>query len=486
MTQKTTPFNPEAEAAVLGCILIDPDALPPVHAILDAKHFYELKHQWIFEACLDLHQHGDPIDLLTLTTELDKRGRLTRAGGAVYISQLINAVPSAVQAKHYAKIVHETWQRRQVLDLASDVAKIAHDEGNDLDGAIEYLRTRLEDLRYVTPDRTYQSFAELSKTLQPIQWLWPDWIPQGMITLLGAVPGAGKSLVALDLAKRVIHGEAFPDGTANPHEGRNVIYVDAELVPQLINERVKMWQIDINKLFLMLPNPNGMIDFVQDEYRVRLWNMVETLRPGLVVIDSLSSVTSKGENTIEDMREVLGYLNELATTHQVGLLLIHHLRKRGNNQYQSSDDIGIDDFRGSSHIIAMSRSVIGLSVVQTAPEPDRNGPRKMEIVKTNLAAYPEPVGCELLPLHPKGIYLKWDTEAPKPYREPTQTEMCAEWLANALRDLGEPIRPKEVIEMAEEVGFSRATIYRAKEQLGDKVHSIGHRPNTEWEYNTDS
>ena len=485
MSTKTVPYNQDAEAAALGCILIDNEAMPNLTRTLQPEHFYELKHRWIYEACIALRERDDPIDLLTLTTELDKRGHLQQVGGAVYISQLMNAVPSALRATNYAKIVIETWRRRQVLDIASDVSRLVYDETEDVDGTLAYIAQRAEDLRALK-SREYLSLQQLAETLQPIQWLWHNWIPRGMITLLGAVPGAGKSLVALDIAKRVIHGESFPDGAINPSEGKNVIFVDAEMIPQLISERAKLWKIDTGKLFLMQPNPNDMIDFSKEEYKTRLRNMVNLLKPDLVVIDSLSSVSSKGENNIEDIRTVLAFLSELATNYQVGLILIHHLRKKGNNHPTTFGNvISIDDFRGSSHIIAMSRSVIGLSVVQTDAEPDRNGPRKMEIVKTNLAAYPDPVGCELVPMHPKGVYLKWDNEAPRPYKEPTLVDLCAEWLVNILRDLDNPIEPKEIIDMGEDEGFSRATIYRAKRKLGDKISTLGHRPNTQWEYSTD-
>ena len=99
----------------------------------------------------------------------------------------------------------------------------------------------------------FPSLEELAEELEPIQWLWEDWIPLGMIAMLGAVPGGGKSLVALDLARRIFTGEGFPDGADIPCPGAPVVYVDAEAVPQLTNERAERWGMDRSKLFLMLP-----------------------------------------------------------------------------------------------------------------------------------------------------------------------------------------------------------------------------------------
>lgn len=317
----------------------------------------------------------------------------------------------------------------------------------------------------------FPSLHDIAGTLPPITWLWPGWIPRGMITLLGSVPGAGKSYLALDLVRRIIAGEPFPDGALQPLPGTDgakpcVIYVDAESVPQIISERAELWQMDRSRLYLMGPMNKLYIDFGQPEDRDHLVEMASHLEPALIVIDSLASISSKGENNVEDVRDLLGFLNRLALEFQCGLLLIHHLRKR--SILPMMDVLTVDDFRGSSHIIAMSRSVMGLSIVRTGPESDRNGPRRLEIVKTNLARYPEPMGLEFKPLHPKGAWIEYTSEPPQTYRQPTKTEKCADWLLRLLQESG-ATRPQDVVGQAEAEGFSRRTVYRARSRLGDHI-----------------
>jgi hypothetical protein len=347
----------------------------------------------------------------------------------------------------------------------------AHPDGKQIIG----------DILMVKPgDRPhFPSLDELGPSLPPVEWLWPNWIPRGMLSLLGAIPGAGKSFLALDLARRIIAGDTFPDGAPVRTPGANVIYVDAEQVPQLINERAVAWEMDRARLFLMPPEPNDMIDFSRPEYQDRLTEMLYALQPALVVIDSLSSISSKGENNVEDVRGLLGFLSSVALDHNCALLLIHHLRKRG--PLPLVDVLTIDDFRGSSHIIAMARSVLGLSVIQIGPEPDRNGPRRLEIVKTNLARYPQPIGVEFLPLHPHGVTLRYG-DPPQRYREPTKTEGCAEWLLQLLDDEREPMKPKRIVELADDAGFSETLVYRARKQLeGRIVNTQGRRsPHNRW------
>jgi hypothetical protein len=324
-------------------------------------------------------------------------------------------------------------------------------------------------------DRKSPSLAEIAPGLKPIKYLWKDWIPLGMITLFGAMPGAGKSMIALDLCKRIIHGENWPDGAPNTFKGRNAIYVDAELVPQITLARARAWSMDFSKMYLMMPEPNEMIDLTQESDRDRLVEMVNELEPAIVVIDSLSSISSKGENSVEDVRNILSFLNALSGDYGIALMLIHHLRKR--NPLAFMDLVTQDDFRGSSHIIAMSRSVLALSIIQTSKERDPNGPRRLDIVKNNLNRIPDPMGIVFKPLHPEGVMIEY-TEAPTQFHEPSEVERCVEWLTDILES-----GPMSIAELADEQMYSRSTIIRARERIAEKIENTeGNKsPENKWQ-----
>lgn len=351
----------------------------------------------------------------------------------------------------------------------------------------------------------FAPLAELAAELPPVSWLWRGWIPRGFISLLGARPGVGKSLVALDLARRVIAAEGMPDGQAAEGEGdgygarRRVLYVDAEVVPQLAVARAAAWGMNLERLFMLLPEPGRyFIDFTAAADRDRLTEMVYALEPALIVVDSLSSITSGGENAVDDIREVLGFLNQVAQIQPCGLLLIHHLRKR-SAALPASDELTIDDFRGSSHIIAMSRSVLGLSRVRASPQRDRNGPRRLEVVKTNLGPAPEPLGVTFEPLGaPRssvassagapgelrlpdaGVRLVYGT-APQQFRPQTKAEACADLIVGLLADGA--LSPKAVVAAAQEAGYSRDTVYRARKALEGRVRNTAGWKNSDglWE-----
>jgi len=316
--------------------------------------------------------------------------------------------------------------------------------------------------------------------IPPIAWLWPDWIPLAMLSLLTGEGGVGKSMLALDLADRVIRGTAFPDGAPIPRPGSPVVYVEAEAVPQIHDQRTQWWHSDRSRLHLMLPAPDELfIDLNDLACRERLVEMVATLSPSLVVVDSLSTISLKGENNKEDVMQLLGFLSRLALEFDCALLLIHHLRKRPGGQMAFT--FTQDDVRGSGHIVAAARSVLGLSIVQTGPQPDKNSPMRLEILKTNLARYPRPLGVQKVPLEPVGVTLRYG-EAPEEYQEPSKGDQCADWLLATLLESGEPMKPQELIELAAEEGYSRAMLYRAKKAMPDQVVDTcgGTHPNNKW------
>lgn len=326
----------------------------------------------------------------------------------------------------------------------------------------------------------FDSLEEIASELAPLEWLWPGWLPRGMLTLFGAAPGAGKSFVALDLSWRITTNQGFPDGSPIPNPDANIVYVDGEAVPQILNERALAYGVDRKRLFLLLPDPGEAIDFGEEKYRDRLLDMVATLQPELVIIDSLSSIHSKGQNNVEDVRDLLGFLAQVAEAHRTGMLLIHHIRKPGNGQNMQMFDLTMSDLSGSGYIVALARVVWGLHVIQTGPAANPNGPRLLKVLKTNLGPYEAPLSFSFAPLEPKGVFLKWSVEPPHSYQEPTKLDNCMTWLLALLVE--GPMKPAEIVELGETEGFARNLIYRARRGLNDQIENTEGKnsPHNQW------
>ncbi len=217
---KTVPNNTEAEEAVLGALLIDPEAIYSVLPFLQTGDFYLQKHRWVYEAMIRVHERRDPVDFLTLTTELAQLDHLDAVGGDAFISQLITAVPSAINVESYGRLVEQTAVRRRLLDAASDIARFAYDETLPVERVVDHSEKALFGV----------SQNRLTRDLQPIQEIVPRYydhienlyahrgelmgVPSGFrdldrvlggfqrsdLLILAARPGVGKTSLMLTFA----------------------------------------------------------------------------------------------------------------------------------------------------------------------------------------------------------------------------------------------------------------------------------------------
>jgi replicative DNA helicase len=130
-TAPTTPSIPhsrEAEEAVVGAVLINPEAYYDVAQFLQADDFYIHRHKWIWEAFTRLHEQRTPVDMLTLSDELDRVGQLAELGGPAYLTALINQVPTSLNAESYGRIVESHSIRRKMINAANQIASLAYNE----------------------------------------------------------------------------------------------------------------------------------------------------------------------------------------------------------------------------------------------------------------------------------------------------------------------------------------------------------------------
>ena len=161
-TVKTTPANVEAEQAVLGSLLIDPDAIIKVASTLRDADFYREPHQWIYRALLSLHERREPADFVTLVDELERNEQLEDIGGPAYITQLINSTPTAIYVDHYARIVERTATLRRLIGAANQIAELAYDESHDVDEVVD----RAEGIIFgVSESRIHRDLTPVARIL---------------------------------------------------------------------------------------------------------------------------------------------------------------------------------------------------------------------------------------------------------------------------------------------------------------------------------
>lgn len=156
---QSQPHNQQAEEAVLGSVLINQESYYDVTQVLDAENFYIIRNRWIWEVFAYLMENRLPIDILTVSEELDNRGHLEEIGGKVYLLSLINQTPSSINAEAYAKIVEENAVRRRMLSAANEIAKLAYDQEKGVNNVLDSAERAVFNL----------SERRIRRDLQPIK-----------------------------------------------------------------------------------------------------------------------------------------------------------------------------------------------------------------------------------------------------------------------------------------------------------------------------
>jgi replicative DNA helicase len=218
---KLLPHNQAAEESVLGSVLIDPDAMLHI-AALRPDDFYVQRNGQLYDAILSLHERREPIDVLTVCDELERRGQLEGVGGAARVTELINAVPTALHIESYARIVLDASFRRRLLGVASNIARVAYLDVSSEEAASEVGRIVTEVLddershgRKTAREVADAVYSEAEQYLRDplssgdVRWMstgWPDLdrhlggLRAGLYVVYG-VPHTGKSWFALHVAQ---------------------------------------------------------------------------------------------------------------------------------------------------------------------------------------------------------------------------------------------------------------------------------------------
>lgn len=264
---KLQPQAVDLEEAVLGALLLDKEALTDVIDILKAESFYKESHQLIYRAILDLFEQSEPIDILTVTQQLKKRGDLEVVGGAFYISQLTNRVASSAHVEAHARIISQKHIQRELIKISSDTIKDAYDETIDVFDLLDSAEGRLFEVAEGNIRKSYEGMDKLLhravKKLEEINAKeGTSGVPSGFrdldrltggfqpsdMVVIAARPGMGKTAFVLSLARNAavdykkgvaifslemsslqlvnrlissetqIHGEKLKKGTLEPYE----------------------------------------------------------------------------------------------------------------------------------------------------------------------------------------------------------------------------------------------------------------------------
>ena len=357
---QTVPHSREAEEAVVGSILINPEAYFDVAQFLNAEDFYIHRNQWIWQAYARLLEARQPIDMLTVSESLEQAGQLAEVGGTAYLTALVNNTPTSLHAEAYGRIVEQTAMRRRLIQAANKIAKVAYQEDMHIETAIDEaekavfgasehrLTSDLQSIQYVLSNY-YDRIDEISQRDEEIFGVPTEFIdldrllgglqPSDLLIIAGR-PGQGKTSFLMSAAKNA----------AQVHKKHVAIFSmemsNEQLVQRLIaqetgidSQRLRMGKLEDDEWPLFAQAIEVMGDtkiFLDDtpaitptQMRAKCRRLHMEHRLDLIVVDYLQLMTGdhRNDNRVQEVSYISRNLKVLARELHVPVLAAAQLSR---------------------------------------------------------------------------------------------------------------------------------------------------------------
>ncbi len=324
---KITPQDIEAERSLLGAILIDETSFPDILEKLKPADFYDKKHAKIYQAMVAIYEHNQPIDLLTITSELRNQKLLKKIGGAVYLTELTNSVPTASHVNSYANLVEQASIRRRLIKAGTSIVEGAYDGGKDVGDLLGKAEKTLFEVSDKTIKSDYIALSDLlveafdrmenlhknRGALRGLKTGFSDLdnktagLQKGDLIIVGARPAMGKTTLAQNLAYNI----------ADINK-RGVLFFSMEMAKNEIVDRmvapvagVKSWDIRTGN--------------ISDDAFSRIGDAFGEMSEVPIYIDDASSMT---------ILELRNKARRAAHDHDIGLVIVDYLQLiQGSERY---------------------------------------------------------------------------------------------------------------------------------------------------------
>lgn len=358
---KIPPQNVDAEMSLLGAILIDEETLADVTEEVKSRDFYDKRHQMIFEGMVNLFEHHKPVDLLTLTDELNKKDRLEDIGGSKYLTELTNYVPTAAHATTYAEMVAQKAVRRRLIRASAGISELGYDEEFNVQELLEKAEAELfavsdqslkQDLTSIETIllESFDRLEELHRNKGAIRGVKTGYrdldnmtagLQRSDLIILAARPAMGKTTLVTNLAYNI--------ATLNK---QSVLFFSLEMSKEQLIDRmladvsgVDAWNIRTGNLsdedFSKLSEASGEMAeapiYIDDtpgltvlEMRTKARRAAHNAPLGLIVIDYLQLIQGSGRdngNRVQEVSEISRGLKLLARELNVPVIALSQLSR---------------------------------------------------------------------------------------------------------------------------------------------------------------
>src|SRR3989338_5813597 len=357
---KIPPHDDTAETSVLGSILIDKDAISEVVDFLQPQHFYKELNGFVYEAMLSLFEKHEPVDLVTVTAELKKKGNYKDIGGTAYLSELINNVATSANIESYARLITDAYTKIRLISIASKISEKAFLETSDVKGLLDITESEVFSISQSNIRRDFipikdalaESFDRLDELHKrgsrlrgvPTGFSDLDHKLAGMqdsnLLIIAARPGQGKTAFVLNMAQHIATAEKAGVGIFSLEMSKEEL-VDRLLVSQA---DVDAWRLKTGRLsdedFTRLSEAMGELSeaplFIDDTPGINIFEMRSKARRlqvtqnlKLLIVDYLQLVDPGRhfDNRVQEVSIVSQSLKNLARELKIPVLAISQLSR---------------------------------------------------------------------------------------------------------------------------------------------------------------
>ena len=373
------PVSIEAEQALLGAIIVSPDAFDKISGIIRAEDFYVAEHQHIYTALLKIYNLNRTIDVVTLVNTLVEMGDRDEAGGVQYITLLAESVPSATNVKDYAKIVKDKATLRKLIKVCDEINEDAYSE-SDVRDVIDSAEQKIFDISHNNETKEFRHIRDvLQNVYRDIEKLSENkgavtgsktgfsgldrvlvQMGKGDLIIVGARPGMGKTSFALNIATNVAKSTRksvaiFSLEMSGEQLVTRILSSEAMVdshslrTGQLANE-------DWDNIADVISSLSGCDIYIDDTSAITSTEMKSKLRRlpnlGLVVIDyiGLMQTTSKSDNRAQQVGEISRNLKIMAKDFGIPIICCAQLNRGTESRPGAGKRPTLADLRDSGSI----------------------------------------------------------------------------------------------------------------------------------------
>jgi replicative DNA helicase len=360
-TDRTPPQNIEAEQAVLGAVFLEPEALTTASELLVPEDFYRAAHQRIFMIMLELAEKSEPIDLVTVTAELQDRKLLEEVGGVSYLSDLANSVPTAANIEYYSNIVEEKSLLRRLIRVATEIAANGYAREDEVEEILNEAEKQILEVAQRKNTGAFISIKDvLVETYDNIEMLQNfkgditgiatgfaelDRMTAGFqrndLIIVAARPSVGKTAFALNIAQNVAVKTEENVAVFSLEMGAQQLVMRMLCAEGNIDaQRLRTGRLeseDWQKLTMAMGSLSNAGIYIDDtpgirvnEIRAKCRRLKQEKGLGMILIDYLQLIAGSGkpgENRQQEVSEISRALKGLARELEVPVIALSQLSR---------------------------------------------------------------------------------------------------------------------------------------------------------------